>query len=599
MVAVENNGSKITVPDVSGDPLFSWINENREGDPPMIGTLPNRFEASASDPMVAARAAEEAVQEAWKRIADAVWDKFVAGVADGGGNTKEIWERQVCNFWEISWAVGSIDSMNYRKNWRYHRPPVEGGDHCTMMGDWQELSGFIRSKEPGRQNEFWTHMQNQETIGNLNLRKDERLCAIALIKRLFPTKVSEEAIGWPVKAENWPSTLYVAAVPWLKTAAEKDPEGAKKYSKTVLDTAPGAGRECISSKIKSLNNLEPREFLDLDGNFYFERALDDCHRTPLEYTPTYLDKCEEEPELVRSRRVDLKGQLKALCKNAGCSPPLFYALLMMDGDRMGVLIQNEGGERVSKALAAFTKKVEGTVSDHNGVTIYAGGDDVLAMLPLPDALSCALDLSEIFESAFKRVVDIEPTPTISAGLVFSHYHVPLRTVYQEAHDILDDVAKDQNGRGSIAVSVLKNSGKYCQWTSTWKRPKAEKKTTQIDELVDRIGRSDKEKQFSNSFFFNMRDTFALLSDDPVWKPGSYTKLVGGLEPVPLLTAEYMRSREQEVTQEEAKKRVEELLELCYQYRRKDGEPCVDKKNLSSDGVMLVKFLSQAAEGGGE
>lgn len=23
----------------------------------------------------------------------------------------------------------------------------EPGDHCTMMGDWQELSGFIRSKE--------------------------------------------------------------------------------------------------------------------------------------------------------------------------------------------------------------------------------------------------------------------------------------------------------------------------------------------------------------------------------------------------------------------------------------------------------------------
>jgi len=75
--------------------------------------------------------------------------------------------------------------------------------------------------------------------------------------------------------------------------------------------------------------------------------------------------------------------------------------------------------------------------------------------------------------------------------------------------------------------------------------------------------------------------------------------VGGLEPVPLLTAEYMRSREQEVTREEAEERVKELLELCYQNKRENGELCVDDKILSSDGVMLVKFLSQAAEGGGE
>jgi len=437
--------------------------------------------------VASAQVAKAAVKNAWKEIADAVWSEFVESVADGGRDTKEIWGRQVCNFWEISWTVGSIDSMNYRKNWRYHRPPVEGGDHCTMMGDWQELSGFIRSKERRKQDEFWTHMQNQGNIGILNLRKDERLCAMALIKHLFP-KVSEEAIGWEVKAENWPSTLYVAAVPWLKKAAEKDPEGAKKYSKTVLDAARGAGRDGISSKIKSLSGRGPKKFLDLDGNFYFERAVDDCSRTPLEDTPPNIKNCEEEPEEVRSLRVDLRDQLKVLCKKAGSSPSLFYALLMMDGDRMGKLIQNKGGERVSKALAAFTKKVGGTVSNHNGVTIYAGGDDVLAMLPLPDALSCALDLSEIFESAFES--EIQSRETISAGLVFSHYHVPLRTVYQEAHDILDDVAKDQNGRGSIAVSVLKNSGKYCQWTSTWNRPKAEKRTTQSDELVDRIGRSD-------------------------------------------------------------------------------------------------------------
>jgi CRISPR-associated protein Cmr2 len=220
------------------------------------------------------------------------------------------------------------------------------------------------------------------------------------------------------------------------------------------------------------------------------------------------------------------------------------------------------------------------------------------MLPLPNAIGCAQALSKKFEKSFREKVPEIDKAMISAGLVFSHYRVPLKTVMLEAHHILDDVAKDQNGRGSIAISVLKPSGKFCQWASTWEGLNADGDKTQIDDLVSRIqGGENHDTQFSSSFFYNMRDTFTTLSGNPTWEPGSYGKLVEGIDPVRLLTAEYVKSREQKVNRKCAEERVRALLRISYKNKRlENGVHCVDDKCLCSDGALLVKFLSLSMEG---
>jgi len=589
---VLTKGGKITVPDVNEDELLAWIGGSRKGDAPMIGSLPNRFEAIASNPKDVADSAAKVVQQKWEQIAQAVWDEFLTGVAENGRNTKVIWDRQIKGFWEISWVIGpNISLMNSRKNWRTCRPSEEGGDHCTMMGDWQELSGFIRSHERIKQNGFWNRVQSR--VGKLDLRENERLCAMALIKRLFP-KVSGDAIGWKIEAENWPSTPYIAAVPWLNQVMGIAASDANNYASDVLKTAQGAKRKGISGKIGLLSDRKAEPFLNLDGNFYFESALADSGRTPLDGTPLALDINGEEPAEVKKKREELLRLLNRLGDKVGSRPFSFYAMLLMDGDNMGKLIGEKGGEPISKALSIFTGAVRNTVQKHNGVTIYAGGDDVLAMLPMPDAIGCALALSKKYVDSFKESIP-EVDATISAGLVFSHYHIPLRSVMEEAHHILDDVAKDQNGRASIAVSVLKPSGKYCQWTATWDRLIGENGTMPVDDLVSRVQAGDK-KQFSTSFFYSLRDDLSILSEDPLWKPGSYGELVEGLDPVRLLTAEYMKSRERTVTREEAEERVKALLELSYKSHRATGP----KSNiLNADAAMLIKFLSQTADGGME
>lgn len=77
----------------------------------------------------------------------------------------------------------------------------------------------------------------------------------------------------------------------------------------------------------------------------------------------------------------------------------FYALLLMDGDNMGKLLsvyKDKQGD-ISAALAQFSQAVRGIVRDHNGRLIYAGGDDVFALLPLDKAIECAKNCRDTYK----------------------------------------------------------------------------------------------------------------------------------------------------------------------------------------------------------
>ncbi|MDA1166561.1 MAG: type III-B CRISPR-associated protein Cas10/Cmr2 [Planctomycetota bacterium] len=148
-----------------------------------FGTVPNRFVADFADAATAtfaAKSADLAVRDCWQRIAKIVWEQFVSDIAQRGNadkraGTKGIWDRQVAAFWEISWVVGTVEgssqSLAARKSWRTTPATVEPGDHCTMMSDRQELSGWIRSvsrDQREKQDEFWTAFRDQKHVGTLD-----------------------------------------------------------------------------------------------------------------------------------------------------------------------------------------------------------------------------------------------------------------------------------------------------------------------------------------------------------------------------------------------------------------------------------------------
>jgi len=593
-----NQDGKIIIPYVDDDPLLRWIERRQEDGevPPRIGTLPNRFQATAADPARAAKVAVDGVKNCWLNIADEVWKTYVEDVAPKLGiDTERIWKRQIENFWEIYWTVGDLPGMEARKNWRFYgdwqeeRPTIEDGDHCTIMGEWQEISGYIRAWDSKKQDEFWKKIQQK--TGGMNLLNGERLCSIALIKRMFP-KISKDAIGWEVEADRWPSTLYVAAIPWLKTLLERsDLAGdAEIYAKNAIDASNKIKRKGVSDRIFGEKGKGYR-FLEIDGNFYFKAALKDARKTPLKKTPEDGDESEEAAKI----RKELLSSLDSLYDKSGEKPFPFYGMLLMDGDRMGKLIRCQG-DTVSKSLACFTEKVDGIIRNHDGVLIYAGGDDVLAMLPRPGAIRCAHALSKEFERAFQS--NGIPEATISAGLVFASYKVPLRSVMRGVHSILDDIAKEENGRGSIAVSVLKGSGKYCQWVSSWKGLTNDREIL-LEEIADLL---NKDSTLSKSFFFKMRDILVMLSGESCWHPGMFFELKGDLQGIDmqnLFFAEYINALEHtdEIDASKLKEAeiiVERLLLASQRHKRieKSKEIAPLTPAFGSDGPLLIKFLAQ-------
>ena len=211
MRSAEVAGGRIIRPSVNQDQLYHWVTGSHEGTAPRIGTVPNHFvvEVDGGDASEVAGAAETALKAAWNGVCTAVWDRFVQHASPAGRETHRIWIRQIFRFWEVTWTAGPPEAgsalLARRKHWRSHRLPDEPGDKCMMMHDLQELSGYVRSEgRESRKNSdrFWNLVR--KGLGPLDLDDNERLCAIALVKRLFP-RVSLEALGWKVDTSHWPS----------------------------------------------------------------------------------------------------------------------------------------------------------------------------------------------------------------------------------------------------------------------------------------------------------------------------------------------------------------------------------------------------------
>ncbi len=181
----------------------------------------------------------------------------------------------------------------------------------------------------------------------------------------------------------------------------------------------------------------------------------------------------------------------------------YYAVLLMDGDKMGDLINGESltvtyGDVVHSKIKEkfgnrpqyeFEKKrnltpaIHSAISDYlnifarervvkileelggKGKLVYAGGDDVLAILPLKNAL----EIAEQISNAYNEILGTASGISISAALLLAHHKEPLREVIREAHLVLDEIAKEKSGRNSLAIRLKKRSGGdrdfYCKWNS--------------------------------------------------------------------------------------------------------------------------------------
>jgi CRISPR-associated protein Cmr2 len=164
-------------------------------------------------------------------------------------------------------------------------------------------------------------------------------------------------------------------------------------------------------------------------------------------------------ELIVASTQKLAGQ------NKTGSP--YFAVLAFDGDRMGEKISGQsdfagGIQSVSHALSGFAfDRVPGIVKEHDGFLVYAGGDDVLALLPSTRAIDCARAIETAFEEAGHA-----QGFTGSCGIAVGHKEAPLQMLVQKARD-MEHAAKEKHGRNALALALVKRSGEIVEWGCNW------------------------------------------------------------------------------------------------------------------------------------
>jgi CRISPR-associated protein Cmr2 len=241
---------------------------------------------------------------------------------------------------------------------------------------------------------------------------------------------------------------------------------------------------------------------------------------------------------------------------------------------------------VSEALSDFTRRVEELFTGPgavDGLAIYAGGDDVLALTTLEAAIRAAVRLADAYRESFRKqgvTTDKGETPGISAAIVFADHHEPFRDVAKQAHDMLGSIAKRANGRASLAVGVQKPSGPAAQWVGKWQLSDGTKPPGLLIELAKR-------RRFSGRFPYNLRTRYL----DPAGKDFHRIEFKNA-ELKEIFGYELGKSREASTRPETGE--IADMLTVCRpvgagEDRGDDGETAA---GLDVGGLLLVRFLEQ-------
>lgn len=578
MREIAPDGTAVAFPRVGEDGLFKAIagesHPKKEDIAARVGSLPNRFKAEAEDAKKAAESAAAALDRAWQKIASVAWSRLEEETGKGEmpatTATKEMFDRQIAGQWEIAWVVGDEGVLlDQRKNMRTHFPPEEPGEKCTLCGERQALSQGPND-HPDAVRKWWEQVAaqfNRDTGRHFLSEGGERLCGVCSVKRLFPL-ISKAGIGWETPP-NFPSTSHMAAVDWLKHTLQKAVDNPKVADLLVgfigLATKAGVLQDETATSIPGIEKLlkghdEWRPVADFTGDVFFPDAI----------------RNKKDFSVAKGQRQSLLNALKKLTDTVDEQPSPFYALLLMDGDNMGKLLSENPGKQgaISDALAEFTGTVAGIVEQGNdGRLVFAGGDDVFAILPLDTALSCAKQIRESYVSAFQKhapEITSKGGGTISAAIVYAHMNTPLQAVVRDAHTLLDKTAKDEYGRDAFAVRVWKRGGPVLTYGRKW----VEKDW--VGEL-EYFREAYRDKEFSSGLFYRVRELEPVLE-----------AMNNDAERAELLTAEYLGSRDKlglsEDSQErrkEAERRIKRLMALCR-----------GKEHITAEGALLVRFLAE-------
>ena len=143
----------------------------------------------------------------------------------------------------------------------------------------------------------------------------------------------------------------------------------------------------------------------------------------------------------------------------------YYAVVQADGDNLGKAVKKIRDDlEVSKVCKKYTKRCAKLIGEYGGMTIFAGGDDLLFLAPVQNRdgktlFSLCSEISEVYEEEFKEINEKLPEEmktTLSAGIAGHYWKFPLYETLKNARKQLFSYAKKT--KNTLAVRLEKSSG---------------------------------------------------------------------------------------------------------------------------------------------
>ncbi|GAB6186806.1 type III-B CRISPR-associated protein Cas10/Cmr2 [Thermopirellula anaerolimosa] len=392
-------------------------------------------ELSEHDPADVARQAKEAVRRKWKEFCDDALNAVSACIR------KEIWDSQADDVIEF-YAAWVVRSDNYARDRARLMRLLAGRKNCREFAPAEGLAGVPKSSLDGRRESVLKDLRLERVPEKqrrlLRLREGEQLDVVGVVKRAASGN------------KPYPSVSRVAADPWVRGNQDKP---AFRELLTACESFTG----------DVLHRLDPKEFPQY-RSFPFEGSV--VYRSrfhELQQETGINDSQSAETEAILEKLVAALEKLP--------EPEPYVAVLAADGDRMGNVIASldspNAHRRFSESLAAFADQARRIVAEHYGFLIYAGGDDVLAVVPVDQCLACAAALRDSFLACLEGYAGA----SLSVGIAVAHFLENLEDLLEYGR-AAEKAAKmpDRNG---LAIHLYKRSGAPIGIRARWdEQPRA-------------------------------------------------------------------------------------------------------------------------------
>ncbi|MFZ1640079.1 MAG: type III-B CRISPR-associated protein Cas10/Cmr2 [Candidatus Contendobacter sp.] len=403
------------------------------------------------------------------------------------------------------------------------------GYRCSLCGEreWLTTDSTQLAFHPNQRDDtLWNRVAKHRRPW---ARKGEHLCAPCALKRLWPSLFVgeiEDLLDQDMRryvVSTHTMALATSLWNWLQGRAGKTDIMDRDVGKLAGQIEGATERAAL-----------PRKMADeLRWGQYPAHV-----RRIAERLPAWLDTLREAEDSVDDDA--LQGVNGSIEKVLGQKPEAYYALIMLDGDSMGAWLSGDENYSltyqdtwhpqiraaiagkfqqadlqsyakakrpvsparhiaISSALNSFALHLAPYIVETvcKGKLIYAGGDDVLAMVSVDDLLPALALLRLAYSGVFPtgdaadhawRLLGVDDSrldirkghvllrdrlyrvmgreATASAGAVVAHHSAPLGAVLRQLRDA-EKQAKNRGGRDAFAIRVLKRSGGKVELVSRW------------------------------------------------------------------------------------------------------------------------------------